>query len=131
MGARTIAHILQQATDCPVVMQANVELKYLRRHLESIGMHITHEDVAYAGGRYYVILRAEKGAEEPLSEYEAHIGRALLHDKPALLKDYLLWRKGVTGRALQGMESGRDMEKLQQARQDYEDVLRALEEVGE
>ena len=131
MGARTIAHILHKATDCPVVMQANVELKYLRRHLERIGMHITQEDVAYAGGRYYVILRAEKGGEEPLSEYEAHIGRALLRDKPALLKDYLLWRKGVTGRALQGMETGRDMEKLQQARQDYEDVLRALEEIAE
>ena len=94
-------------------------------------MHITQEDVAYAGGRYYVILRAEKGGEEPLSEYEAHIGRALLRDKPALLKDYLLWRKGVTGRALQGMETGRDMEKLQQARQDYEDVLRALQEIAE
>ena len=129
MGARTIAHILEGAPEQPVVMQANVELKFLRRHLESIGMRIVDEDVALAGGRYYVILRAEPGSEEPLSEYEAHIGRKLMERKPALLKDYLLWRKGVTGRALQGMESGRDAEKLEQARRDYEDVLRALEEV--
>ena len=131
MGARTIAHILDSATECPVVMQANVELKYLRRHLERIGMHIANEDIAFAAGRYYVILRAEPDAEEPMTEYEAHIGRALLRRKPALLKDYLLWRKSVTGRALQGMESGRDAEKLQQARQDYEDVLRALKEAEE
>ena len=129
MGARTIAHILKEAPACPVVMQANVELKFLRRHLESIGMRITDEDVALAGGRYYVILRAEPGKEAPLSEYEAHIGRKLMEKKPALLKEYLVWRKGVTGRALQGMQSGRDEEKLKQAKQDYEDVLRALEEV--
>lgn len=129
MGARTIAHILEKAPDCPVVMQANVELKYLRRHLEQIGMHITHEDIACAAGRYYVILRAEPGREEPMSDYEAHIGRALLHDRPALLEDYLQWRLGVTQRALEGMRIGQDAEKLRQAQCDADDVLRAINEV--
>lgn len=131
MGARTIAHILQQAPNCPVVMQANVELKFLRRHLEAIGMRITREDIARAVGRYYVILRAEPGQDAPLSEYEAHIGRALLRDRPALLGEYLHWRLGVTQRALDGMRLGRDEEKLKQAQRDAEDVLRALKEVAE
>lgn len=131
MGARTIAHIMRRATICPVVMQANVELKFLRRHLESIGMHITDEDVALAGGRYYVILRAESGSDAVMSEYEAHIGRMLLKKGSPLVKEYLLWRRGVTERALRGMEVGRNEQKLDQARQDYEDVLRALKEVGE
>ncbi len=128
MGARTIAHILNRALPCPVVLQANVELKFLRRHIESIGMHIADEAIAFATGRYYVLLRAESGQAEPMSDYEAHIGPILLRKNPPLFKDYLLWRKGVTGRALEGTKDGSDFERMNIARQEYEDVLRALEE---
>ena len=130
MGARTIAHILKENPDCPVVMQPNVEVRLLRRHLEGIGMHIARERVAFAAGRYYVLLRAEPGREERMSDYEAHIGPALLRDRPPRFREYLLWRLGVTQRALDGMRVGRDEEKLRQAQSDVDDVLRALREVG-
>lgn len=129
MGARTIVHILQRDPGCPVVLQPNVEVRLLRRHLETIGMHIAREDVARAAGRYYVLLRAEPGRGERMSDYEADIGPALLRDRPPLLRDYLTWRLGVTRRALDGMRVGRDAEKLRQAQNDVNDVLRALKEV--
>lgn len=129
MGARTIAHILARNPGCPVVLQPNVEVRLLRRHLETIGMHIAREDVARAAGRYYVLLRAEPGRGERMSDYEADIGPALLRDRPPLLRDYLTWRLGVTRRALDGMRVGRDAEKLRQAQNDVDDVLRALKEV--
>ena len=129
MGARTIGHILSSPLPCPVVLQANVELKYLRRHIEAIGMYIASEDIAFAAGRYYVLLRAEPEKDKPMSDYEAHIGRKLLEQRPPLLRDYLLWRRGVTGRALEGTRDGRDMERYITAKQEYEDVLRALEEI--
>ena len=107
MGARTIAHILDGNPGCPVVMQPNVEVRLLRRHLEKIGMHIARERIAFAAGRYYVLLR----------------------DRPPLFREYLQWRLGVTQRALDGMKIGRDAEKLRQAQSDVDDVKRALREV--
>ena len=80
-------------------------------------------------GRYYVLLRAEPGRGERMSDYEADVGPALLRDRPPLLRDYLTWRLGVTRRALDGMRVGRDAEKLRQAQNDVDDVLRALKEV--
>ena len=129
MGARTIGHILTSPLPCPIVVQANVEVPYLRRHIESIGMHIAEEDIAFAAGRYYVLLRAEPGADERMSDYEAHIGRGLLQKNPPLFRDYLIWRKGVTGRALRGTEDGSDKARFEAAKKEYEDVLRALEEI--
>lgn len=129
MGARTIAHILDENPGCPVVMQPNVEVRLLRRHLEKIGMHIARERIAFAAGRYYVLLRAEPGREAGMSDYEAHIGPALLRDRPPLFREYLQWRLGVTQRALDGMKIGRDAEKLRQAQSDVDDVKRALREV--
>lgn len=130
MGARTIAHILDKTLPCPVIVQANVELPYLRRHMESIGMHIAGEGIALDNGRYYVVLRIEPGSlQPPLDDYQAHIGPALLRDKPPHFADYLNWRLGVTKRALRGMEVGRDEQKRLQAQRDVEDVMRALEEL--
>ena len=129
MGARTIAHILEENPGCPVVMQPNVEVRLLRRQLEKIGMHIARESIAVAGGRYYVLLRAEPGRGETLSDYEAHIGPALLRDRPPLFREYLRWRLGVTRRALDGMRIGRDADKLRQAQSDVDDVEKALGEV--
>lgn len=130
MGARTIAHILREGAPCPVVMQANVELRLLRRHVEAIGMHVEREDIALAAGRYYVLLRAEPGRRERMSDYEAHMGPALLRDRPPLLLPYLKWRQGVTRRALEGMRLGGNAEKRRQAERDAQDVERALEEVA-
>lgn len=92
-------------------------------------MHIARERIAFAAGRYYVLLRAEPGREAGMSDYEAHIGPALLRDRPPLFREYLTWRLGVTQRALDGMKIGRDAEKLRQAQSDVDDVKRALREV--
>ena len=128
MGARTIMHILSAPLPCPAVMQANVELPLLRRHIERIGMHIARETVVRAGGRYYVLLRAEPGTEAPLSPYELRVGRCLLRERPPLYAEYLKWQLGVTERAMRGTENGSDPEKYAQAQQDYLFVRRALEE---
>lgn len=129
MGARTIAHILDRTLPCPVVMQANVELNYLRRHIECVGMHIAKEGIAHAAGRYYVVLRAEPGAAAPLTEQEARLGPVLLREKPPLWEGYLRWRLGVARRALEGVRSGSDEEKLRRALEEARFVEQALQEV--
>lgn len=131
MGGRTIAAILREGLPCPVVLQANVELACARRQVERVGMHIAREGVARAGGRLYVVIRAEPGAQAPLREIELRLGPALLRDRPEGTRDYLLWRQRVAARALAGARGGADPEKLARAEEEVacvEEALRRLEE---
>lgn len=131
MGGRTIAAILREGLPCPVVLQANVEIACARRRVEQAGMHIAREGVARAAGRLYVVMRAEPGPAAPMSEAELRLGPALLRDKPAGAREYLLWRQRVAARALEGARLGTDAEKLRRAEAEFaciEAALRRLEE---
>ena len=131
MGGRTIAAILDAPLPCPAVLQANVELACARRQVERVGMHIAREGVARAGGRLYVLMRVEPGAAAPMREEELRLGPALLRDRPAGARDYLLWRLRVARRALEGARKGADAEKLRRAEAEtklVEEALRRMEE---
>lgn len=128
MGARTIMHILKSPLPCRAVLQANVELAFLRQSLAKRGLMIANERIAQSGGRLYVLICAQPGKERPYTEREAVLGR-FLRDDPLFLP-YLAWRRGVAQTALKGAQAGHDEGKLRRAKMEAEALEEAWHENG-
>ena len=98
MGGKTIAHIIKDGREkllgATLVLSAHTELHILRKAIVDIGYCIEEEDIAYAGGRFYVIIRAVPG-KCTYNEKEILIGPKLLVGKSEHYIPYLEWRKGV------------------------------------
>lgn len=98
MGGKTIAHILQKGIHkiqgATLILSAHTEITALRRKITEIGYRLDAEDIARAGGRYYVIMRAVPG-ESAYSEPEMLLGPKLMETVPEEYLPYLKWRRDV------------------------------------
>lgn len=113
MGGKTIAHIIKDGQEklkgAVLVLSAHTELHLLRKAIVEIDYSIETEDIAYAGGRFYVIIRAVPGRTE-YTEKEILIGPRLLEGKSEHYVNYLEWRKSVL--ACENTEAGRAQWKM-------------------
>ena len=107
MGGKTIAHIIKDGRErlqgATLVLSAHTEVHLLRQALMDIDYTIESEDIAYAGGRFYVIVRAVPG-KSCYNEKEILIGPKLLEGKSEHYLRYLEWRKEVL--SCENSESG-------------------------
>lgn len=92
MGAKTMTGILERGLDrigdAALVLQANPGPEDLRAWLCAHGFRIEAETLVYDEGRYYIALRAVKGAE-PLTERQTLLGPRLLENRTPLFESYL------------------------------------------
>ena len=72
-----------------LVLQPQSEIAEFRRFVQSIGFRITEEDMLFEDGKYYTILRAEHGAEEPWTEEEYLYGKYLRASAVPVLREFL------------------------------------------
>lgn len=98
MGGKTIAKILTDGKarlfGATLILSAHTEVHVLREAICSIGYRIDKEDVSYAGGRFYVLIRALPG-REAYTEKEMLLGPSLIKERPEYYVPYLKWRQGV------------------------------------
>lgn len=71
------------------VLQPQSEIAKVRAYLQKSGYHITAEDIVYEDGKYYPLMRVEKGEAAPYSGIELKYGPCLLHKKHPVLLEYL------------------------------------------
>ncbi len=125
MGGRTIAGILTKGRDnlrgASLLLSAHTDLFRVRLAVAEVGYHLVSETPCPDDGRYYLLLRAEPGAEA-LTPREARSGKRLMEADPAVLLPYLRHRREVSLAKLRGLEkAGRTDEAL--LAQVREDVL--------
>lgn len=99
MGGHTIcsilekgAHLLQGAS---LILSAHTQLPLVRQTLMKLGYRIDEEEIAFAAGRFYVVMRAVPG-EEKLDEKQYLLGPRLMEKCADHYQDYLAWRIGRT-----------------------------------
>lgn len=113
MGGDTICAILtaapQRLQGAALILSPHTELYKVREVLHRIGYGIAKESIARSGGRFYVILKALPG-DAVYSEKELLLGPCLIRERPALFKDYLLWRQRVAYAALKALKDAGDEE---------------------
>ena len=88
-------------------MQPNLEEDELRGFLQGAGYAILRERVVRAGGRWYVLLLAQRGAMR-LSEAERVAGTASMRADAQAYEGYARFRIRVAKKALEGARQGRD-----------------------
>lgn len=105
MGGQTIAGIVERGAgrlaDSLLVLQPNVAIPELRLRLSRAGFCIVDEDLARAGGRWYVVIAARKGRCE-YSPEELCAGPVLIRKRHPGLAGYAQFRIRVTEKALAG-----------------------------
>lgn len=98
VGGALMARILQRsdAESLPraLVLSANTDIPLVRTVLMGLGYRLTAERIVRAKRRFYIVMRAERGAAA-YSERDLYLGPVLLQERPELLRDYLTWREGV------------------------------------
>lgn len=108
MGGETMADILRRGQNrlqgAVLVLGAHTELHRVREAICGVGYHITQERLCHAGGRFYVLWRAEVGTEA-LTPEECRYGKLLWQGDGALLREYAAWRMRVHQERLDGLLS--------------------------
>lgn len=98
MGGALISKILLAGCDslheAALVICSHTDIPLVRQSLCRIGYHLAEERIVRAKGRFYIVLRAEKG-EVAYSEKELYLGPCLLKKPDEMLMRYLTWREGV------------------------------------
>jgi tRNA (adenine22-N1)-methyltransferase len=88
-----------------LVLQPQSEVASLRRYLHENGFRITEEDMLCEDGKYYVIIRAEHGVEEPWTEEEYVYGKRLKKEAVPVLLEFLAKEREKTRAVLAGLNA--------------------------
>lgn len=95
MGGHTVCRILRQGADrlqgAALVLSAHTQMEALRRTLMELLYRIDKEEIAYAAGRHYVVLKAVCGTEK-LDERQCYLGPRLMEGCAAHYPAYIRWR---------------------------------------
>ena len=101
MGGHTLCAILKSGAEklqgAALILSAHTDVHLLRKTLMDLDYRIDREEIAYAAGRYYVVLRAVPGRES-MGERELLLGPRLMECAPEHYKEYLSWRIGIASR---------------------------------
>ena len=99
MGGMLVCQILQGKPEVlskieTLVLQAQSDVKELRKLLPKLGFRIDEEKMCKDAGKYYLAIRALRGVEEnPYTEAEYEFGRYLPAAKDSLYHTYVLQEK--------------------------------------
>ena len=127
MGAQTMVELLDRGKErlqnACLILQPNRSPEAVRGWLADQNYTITDERIAFAAGRYYVILRAKPGKPETDARM-VYLGPCLLRDRPTYFNSYVRWRLNVL------IAEGPGVERLdEQAAHAYAQRKRWMEDV--
>lgn len=143
MGGRLMEKILTESMEKvralrELVLQPQSELREFRAFLRQSGFRIIQENAVYEEGKYYFAMRVTytgewAAAEETCDEWEQGIndeyGKLLLEQKHPVLKQYLLFQKGVAEqlfRRLSAEGTERASARLEEIRREQMEIEGAL-----
>lgn len=94
MGGALTVRILAQGRENlrgvgALVLQPQSEVESVRRFLHREGYRIERENMVKDDGKYYPLMRAVPGAQEPWEDFEYRYGRHLIRQKNPVLREFL------------------------------------------
>lgn len=89
-----------------LVLGPQSEISSVRRYLASQRWKIADEKMVLEDGKYYQLIRAERGSVSfALTAAEAEYGPVLLRERDPVLKKFLDYRRGILSGVLSSLES--------------------------
>ena len=110
MGGETIVSILEKAVwtlekETRLLLQPQSAGYELRSFLVQNGYRILRENIAREENRFYILLEAQKGVQEPMTIGELWAGKNYNHPERGA---YLSWLSNVLGKAAEGKAKSAD-----------------------
>lgn len=114
-----------------LILQPQSELCKVREWLLAHGLAIEDEEMVREDGKYYPMMRVvNTEAPSGLTMEELFYGPVLLNKRHPVLRDYLLWERGIKEQILsqiQGREGEQTAARRQEVKRALEQNARALE----
>lgn len=97
MGGMLMIEILKASIDVvkslkQLVLQPQLDIENVRQYIHSIGFRIENEEMLVDEGKYYTVMSAVQGREDPYSKCQYMFGKINLDKKSTVLKQYLKYR---------------------------------------
>ncbi len=117
MGGMLIIKILEEGAQTVksakhLILQPQHDIPRVREYIMKNGFRIDKEDMLIDEGKFYTVISAVKGEDEPYSEIELMFGRKLIETKNVYLKKYLDYRirklEDIAEKIEKGSPSGSD-----------------------
>jgi len=135
MGGELMRNILAEGgakVPAKLVLSCNTASGLLRKWLSENGYVIEDEALVFETRRFYPVMRAAKGAAQPLSDTELEFGPVILKKKPKTLKYFIVRRidktkeirKKIAGSNMAGKEQ--KLQEIDAQLKVYGDILRGL-----
>lgn len=132
MGGALMKRILAQGEEAArtakeLILQPQSEIMEFRRFLWESNYEITEENMVFEDGKYYPMMRVEKGSESPYSEVELLYGRNLLQRRHPVLKSYLEFVVKEKEKVLESLKAS-TTERAKERALEVEEELRTAKE---
>lgn len=133
MGGQLIVDILEAGKRVleqtqQLIVQPQTELFKVRYKLHQLEFKIVNEKMVYEEGKYYVVIKAEKGKEVYKNELYYIFGKCLIEDKDPVLKAYLEENHTKKQEILHMLKERTD-EKIMTRTKELEEEVQQIKEV--
>ena len=131
MGGALITEILEKGRDklkaCRyLVLSPHTETSLVRKAAEDLGFHIEEEAMARDKGKYYVVIRAEKGEDKKMSDTELKFGPVLIKKRPDVFLEYLKKELKKAENIREKLDQEEKTERIRQAVSETEAYIEEL-----
>ncbi|MBQ0058971.1 MAG: SAM-dependent methyltransferase [Lachnospiraceae bacterium] len=134
MGGMLMARILNDAADrlhhfSQIILEPQSDLDVLRKAVASLGFFISDEEMVIDEGKYYAVIKAQPGTQEPLTDKEWLYGPFLIRKRNEALKGYLLAQGALREKLIDTLEASQSENsriKCAQVRQEKELIQEVL-----
>lgn len=135
MGGELIKKILIQGKDVvdelkELVLSPHSEVDVVRKYLHESGFRIVNEEMLIDEGKFYSIIKAEKGIDKEYSETEYKYGAVLIEKKDVILEEFLLNKLNkykVIQKHIKEEKSKKSLERLNEIEVELKEIEGILE----
>ena len=135
MGGLLTIHILEQGKEVleqvkVLILQPQSEIGQVREYLAEHGYQITAEDMVLDEGKYYPMMRAERGHQKRWEPQEYAFGKYLIEGKNQVLLEFLKKEERLGMDILKSLEgkSGEHIEKRRNEILTRQEMIRRVKE---
>ena len=128
MGGELIVEILKNSpvinTIEELILSPHRDNDIVRKYLHLINWKISEEKMLIDGGKYYTIIKAVSGVEQPYSSIEYEYGKLLIEEKNNILKQYIDKEYDKYNTIFSKMENS-----LDESKEKVSSIIKKLEQV--
>jgi len=135
MGGPLMQRIITEGLDklcenTQLILQPQSDIGAFRRFLKDNGFAVTAESMVFEDGKYYPMMRVQKGEMDWIDDIDFEYGYFLLRAGDPVLKQYLMYEKGLLESILENFIKGEMSERSESRKREIKDRIILNEKAG-